>query len=163
MSFHEALDRVAKAAEVSINTATGDGSIGITAGAPPKDPLIQYVGPFRVVFKQFTEVRDLQAGTSSANAQLDVAWEPRLRPMLLKLKNDGLTVKDDKDRVVKPQVMMESNEVVLRPENPSAELNLNLEAPERSATKLSSFRSRRRSHCRPGSRPSGFPAWPRRT
>ena len=35
---------------------------------------------------------------------------------------------------------MESNEVVLRPENPAAELNLNLEAPERSATKLASFR-----------------------
>ena len=138
--FHEALDRVARLAEVSVNAFTGDGTIGITAGTPAKDPLIQYVGPFRVAFKQLTEVRDLQAGTSAASAQLEVAWEPRLRPMLLTLKSDGLAVKDDKDREVKPQAMMESNEVVLRPENPAVEMNLNLEAPDRSAVRLSSFR-----------------------
>jgi len=138
--FHEALDRVARLAEVSVNAFTGDGTIGITAEMPSKDPLIQYVGPFRVAFKQFTEVRDLQAGTSAASAQLEVAWEPRLRPMLLTLKSDGLAVKDDQNREVKPQAMMESNEVVLRPENPAVEMNLNLEAPDRSAVKLSSFR-----------------------
>jgi hypothetical protein len=138
--FHEALDRVARLAEVSVNAFTGDGTIGITAGTPSKDPLIRYVGPFRVAFKQFTEVRDLQAGTSAASAQLEIAWEPRLRPMLLTLKSDGLAVKDDKNREVKPQAMMESNEVVLRPENPAVEMNLNLEAPDRSAVKLSSFR-----------------------
>ncbi|MGZ3413331.1 MAG: hypothetical protein ACXWNX_05940 [Isosphaeraceae bacterium] len=138
--FHEALDRVARLAEISVNAFTGGGTIGITAGTPSKDPLIQYVGPFRVAFKQLTEVRDLQAGTSAASAQLEVAWEPRLRPMLLTLKSDGLAVKDDKNREVKPQAMMESNEVVLRPENPAVEMNLNLEAPDRSAVKLSSFR-----------------------
>ena len=138
--FHEALDRVARLAEVSVNAFTGDGTIGITAGMPSKDPLIQYVGPFRIAFKQLTEMRDLQAGTAAASAQLEVAWEPRLRPMLLTLKSDGLAVKDDKNREVKPQAMMESNEVVLRPENPAVEMNLNLEAPDRSAVKLSSFR-----------------------
>ena len=59
--------------------------------------------------------------------------------MLLTLKSDGLAAKDDKNREVKPQAMMESNEVVLRPENPAVEMNLNLEAPDRSAVKLSSF------------------------
>jgi hypothetical protein len=138
--FHEALDRVTRLADVSINAFTGDGSIGITAGKPPKDPMIQYVGPFRVAFKQLTQVRDLQAGTSAANAQLELSWEPRLRPMLLALKSDGVTVKDDKAREIKPQTMMESNEVPLRPENPAVELNINLEGPDRTATKLSSFK-----------------------
>ncbi len=137
--FHEALDRVAKLAEVSLNAFTGDGTIGITAGTPSKAPVIQYVGPFRIAFKQLAEMRDLQAGTAAASAQLEVGWEPRLRPMLLSLKSDGLVVKDDKNREVKPQAMMESNEVVLRPENPAVEMNLNLEAPDRSAVKLSSF------------------------
>jgi hypothetical protein len=140
LPFHEALDRVCKLAEVSTNAFTGDGSIGITAGKPPKEPLIQYVGPFRVAFKQLTEIRDLQAGTSAANAQLEVGWEPRLRPMLLALKAEGIAVKDDKNREIKPQTMMESNDVALRPENPAVELNINLEAPDRSATKLSSFK-----------------------
>jgi hypothetical protein len=140
VSFHEALDRVAHLADVSINAFTGDGSIGITAGKPPKEPLVQYVGPFRVAFKQLTEVRDLQAGTTAASAQFEVSWEPRLRPMLLALKADELAIKDDKGREIKPQAMMESNETVLRPENPGAELNLNIDAPDRSATKLASFR-----------------------
>jgi hypothetical protein len=140
VAFHEALDRIAKLAEVSVTGSTADGTIGITAGMAAKDPLIKYAGPFRVAFKQFTEVRDLQAGTSAANAQFEVAWEPRLRPMLLALKADELEVKDDQGRVVKPQAMMESNEVVLRPENPAAELNLNFDAPDRSARKLSKFR-----------------------
>jgi hypothetical protein len=97
------------------------------------------VGPFRVAFKQLSEQRDLQAGTTTAGAQLEISWEPRLRPMLLALKYESLEIKDDKNREVKPQTMNESNEVVLRPENPGAEINLNLDAPERSATKLSKF------------------------
>jgi hypothetical protein len=140
LPFLEALDRVAQLAEVTVNAFTGDGSIGITAGKPPKDPLIQYVGPFRVAFKQLTAGRDLQAGSSTASAQFEVSWEPRLRPMLLALKADEVEIKDDKGREIKPQTMMESNETVLRPENPAAELNLNLDAPDRSAAKLASFR-----------------------
>ncbi len=35
---------------------------------------------------------------------------------------------------------MESDEVVIRPENPSAEINLNLDAPERDAKKLASLK-----------------------
>ncbi|QEH33473.1 hypothetical protein OJF2_19750 [Aquisphaera giovannonii] len=137
--FFEALDRIARLGDVSINASTGDGSVGITAGSPSKAPLIKYVGPFRVAFKQFTEARDLQSGTAMANAQIDVSWEPRLRPMLLTLKSEALSVKDDRGRVVKPQTMMESNELALHPETPTAELNINLEAPDRSASRLASF------------------------
>ncbi len=140
VTFLEALDRVAKLADVTTTPATADGTIGIMGGTPPKEPLVRYVGPFRVAFRQFAEVRDLQSGTASANAQLEVAWEPRLRPMLLTLKAEELEIKDDQGREVKPQSMMESNEVVLRPENPAAELNLNLDAPDRTAKKLSRFR-----------------------
>jgi hypothetical protein len=139
LSFHEALDKVANIAQVSITAFSGDGSIGIAGGMPPKQPLVKYVGPFRVAFKQVSELRDLQAGTTAASAQLEISWEPRLRPMLLALKYESLEIKDDKNREVKPQTMTESNEVVLRPENPAAEINLNLDAPERSATKLSKF------------------------
>ena len=39
-----------------------------------------------------------------------------------------------------PQVNAESDEVVVRPENPSAEINLNLAAPERDAKKLASLK-----------------------
>ena len=147
--FFEALDQVARQAEVGTSFFTGDGSIGITGGGSSDSPtprpragqpMIQYSGPFRIELKQLGLVRDFQAGSAVANLQLEAAWEPRLRPMLLKLKADELKVLDDRKKPIKPQVQMESDEVVIRPENPVAELNLTLEAPERAASKIASLR-----------------------
>jgi len=138
--FFEALDRVAAKAEVTPNFYTGDGTIGLMPGKPAEGALVQLSGPFRIAFKQMAAVRDLQAGTATANAQLEVAWEPRLRPMLLKLKVEELAVVDDRGKPVAPQVMNESTDVPLRPENPAAELNLNLAAPDRAAQRLASLK-----------------------
>ncbi|AMV36724.1 hypothetical protein [Planctomyces sp. SH-PL62] len=146
--FLEALDEVARRADVGITPYTGDGSIGIMGGraeaaagaaATTSTPL-QYVGPFRVTLRQFTAMRDFQTGAASANAALEIAWEPRIRPMLMAIKADQVEVRDDQGRTVKPQVAAESSDVVLRPENPSADVNVNLEAPDRSAMKLATFR-----------------------
>jgi hypothetical protein len=134
--FLEALDIVCKQAEVTPNFFTGDGTVGLMPGKPPEKGLIQYTGPFRVVFKQIATARDLLADTATANAQIEVAWEPRLRPMLLALKADETKVVDDRGKEVESQVSDESTDVVLRPENPVAELNLNLKAPDRSAKKF---------------------------
>jgi hypothetical protein len=147
--FFEAIDEIARLAEVSTSFSTGDGTIGIMAGAsmtaapgmPPSKgtPLIQYSGPFRIELQQLSLSRDFRAGTAVANIRLEAAWEPRLRPMLLKLKAEELKVSDDRKKVVKPQIEREAEEVVLRPENPAAEINLNLDAPERVAKKLGSL------------------------
>jgi hypothetical protein len=137
--FLEALDIVCKQAEITPNYFTADGTIGLMPGKPPETGMVQYTGPFRVSFKQIGAVRDLQAGTASANAGLDVAWEPRLRPMLLKLKAEETKIVDDRGQPVEAQVMQEQNEVVLRPDNPIAEMNLTLKAPDRAAKALKSF------------------------
>jgi hypothetical protein len=134
--FFEALDTVCKLAELTPNFYTGDTSIGLMAGKPPAGALVQYAGPFRIAFRQIASARDLQAGTSTANLQFEVAWEPRLRPMLLALKAEELEIVDDQGKKVEPQVMEESTNVVLRPENPAAEMNINANAPERSARQL---------------------------
>lgn len=138
--FFQALDEVARKASVATTGFTGDGSIGIMAADPQAatavKPPVEYVGPFRVLLRQFAEQRDFQTGKASANAALEIAWEPRIRPMLLTIKADQVDVKDDQGRAVMPRVAMESSDVVLRPENPTAEVNVNMEAPERSATKL---------------------------
>jgi hypothetical protein len=149
--FFEALDQVARQAEIGITFATGDGSIGIVAGAsmaaaagdkpaPKGNPLIIYSGPFRIQLHQLSISRDFGAGTALANARLEAAWEPRLRPMLLKLDAEEMKIVDDRKKDVKPQVAAESDEVVIRPENPSSEINLNLEAPDRDAKKIASLR-----------------------
>lgn len=139
-SFFEALDEIAEKAEVTPNFYTGDGSIGLMAGKPQPRKYVQYNGPFRIAFKQISSLRDLQTDMSTANTQFEVAWEPRLRPMLLALKVDELKITDDQGRTVEPQVMMESTSVVLRPENPAAELYVMLVAPDRSAKALGSMK-----------------------
>jgi hypothetical protein len=147
--FFEALDIVARKADVVPNFFTGDGSVGLMAGpmtpeaegTPAADGrYVLYPGPFRVAFKQVFATRDLQAGSGSANAQFEVAWEPRLRPMLLALKAEDLKIVDDQGKSIKPTVMQESTDVVLRPDNPASELNINMAEPERAARTLASIR-----------------------
>jgi hypothetical protein len=139
-TFFEALDVVARKAGVSINFATGDGSVGIMEGPPMSSGLKESAGPFLVTLTRIGLFRDFQSGLSTATVQLDVSWEPRLRPMLLALKADELEVVDDRGKPVPPQIDKESTEVVLRPESPIAEVNLTLAAPDRSAKKLASFK-----------------------
>lgn len=146
-TFFEALAEIAKQAGVGLEFYTGDGSLGIKpgmtadpGGPTPAGPPTEYTGPFRIELKTMNIVRDFEAGSSLANLQFEAAWEPRLRPMLLKLKGDEIKVIDDRGKEVKPQMAMESDEVVIRPENPVAEINLNLQAPDRTASKLKSLK-----------------------
>jgi hypothetical protein len=150
-TFFEALDTITRLGEVTSTYATGDGTIGIMAAgamdapagspAPKKvEPMVQYIGPFRVELKGSSLNRDYTTGATTGNIQLEAAWEPRLRPMLLKLDYENLKILDDRKKEVAPQVNMEANEVVVRPENPSSEINLNIAAPERDAKKLASLK-----------------------
>jgi hypothetical protein len=150
-TFFQALDTITRLGEVASTSATGDGTIGIMAAggmdAPPGspapkkvEPLVQYIGPFRVELKGLSLNRDYTTGATTGNVQLEAAWEPRLRPMLLKLDYENLKILDDRKKEVAPQVNMEASEVVVRPENPSSEINLNIAAPDREARKLASLK-----------------------
>jgi hypothetical protein len=138
--FLPTLDELARKAEFTPNFFTGDGSVGLMPGAPPKTVVVQYQGPFRLTFQQVTVVRDLQAGTSQASIRGELAWEPRLRPMLLSLKAEKLQIVDDRGQTIAAQVSKESTEIVLRPDNPVAELNINLNAPDRAAKMIAKAR-----------------------
>ena len=147
--FFEALDLVAEKAGVAITPYTGDGTIGFITGgmmapapgmpAPAKTPIL-YSGPFRIVLKQYSNVRDFNLPAGTASVQFEVLWEPRLRPMLLGVKNEDLAIIDDQGRKIAPQVKDEADETALRAGNCAAEINLALASPERSATKLTSLK-----------------------
>src|SRR6202012_1164386 len=102
-------------------------------------PMVCYGGPSRVQFKQLATVRNFDANSTTTNAQFELAWEPRLRPMILAFKPDGVKATTDEGKPVARAVMDESDDVALRPENPAAEVNLTLVAPDRSARELASF------------------------
>ena len=144
LPFLEALDRVAEDAGLSTVFFTGDGTIGLLnaegMGAEMYEgggdvPTV-YPGPFRVTLDQVAAQHDLATGARSANVRMVVCWEPRLRPMLLSLDVSDIAIVDDRGETVEPAVTDETGTVVLRPENPAAEFNLNMTAPDRMAQRL---------------------------
>ncbi|RUL88938.1 serine/threonine-protein kinase [Tautonia sociabilis] len=149
MPFLEALDRIAAKAKLETIFATGDGSVGILAAAPmaessgdeprPGPPTI-YTGPFRVTLNQFASQIDYGADARSSNARMTVVWEPRLRPMLMSLDASEVKIVDDQGEEIAPTVSEESGTVVLRPEIPEAELNLNMNSPRRGVQTLRTLR-----------------------
>ena len=150
MPFLEALDLICEQAKLSPVFFTGDGTIGLLAGGEMDYAAGQgtgntpkvYTGPFRVTLDQIAAQHDLATGTRSANAQMVVVWEPRLRPMLLSLDASDIEIVDDRGETVEPSVSEESGTVVLRPENPAAEFNLNMTAPSREAQTLRTLKVR---------------------
>ena len=147
--FFEAFDIVAEKAGITFTAFTGDGTLGIMAGgmqvqqpnmpAPAKPPIV-YSGPFRIQFKELAIVKNFSTVAGTATAQFEVMWEPRLRPMLLAIKNEELAIVDDQGKKVEPQVGAEANETGLQAGNCAAEVNLNLAAPERVAKVLTSLK-----------------------
>ena len=117
--FFEALDRDHQAGRGHHDFFTGDGTIGIMAGGsmddaptspPPKDhkPMVLVHRPVpRRAQADRAMNRDFTTGASTANLQLEAAWEPRLRPMLLKLNYENLKIIDDRNKEVDAQVNME--------------------------------------------------------
>ena len=151
--FLEALDLATAAAGVRPSHYSGDGSIGIMAGAMMADPNAPaapmpaapalaplYEGPFRVEFRQIAITRDLLAGASTATAQFAVAWEPRLRPIQMSFKGKDIEITDDAGAKVEASVPEEAQAITLGLDNPVAEFNLALVAPPRKAQRLASVK-----------------------
>lgn len=148
--FLEALDLLATRAGLETSFYTGDGSVGLMPGGVRFDPALEgdgeggdrpnpfllYSGPFRVVLRHIQARRDFQVGLDQAEAQFEVDWEPRLRPLLLSLKAEDIEIVDDRGLPVEPDVAQASTSVPLQSENPTAELNLRMTAPDRAARSL---------------------------
>ncbi len=144
--FFEAFDLICEKAGVVPYFFTGDGSVGLMAREPmmggqqvsevEPGKWVSYSGPFRVALQEVVVKRELVSGRHVGNARLEIAWEPRLRPMLLKLASSGLKIKDDRGREVAPALEEEATGVPILARNPMVELNLNMSAPERDAQTL---------------------------
>ncbi len=98
--FWEALDKTLDAASLSVYNFTSGDELGIVAPAENRAPRFgraSYAGPLRLEATQLAAERDLRnAGNAgSLRMTLEVAWEPRLRPILLKQPLDQLKAADD--------------------------------------------------------------------
>lgn len=150
--FFVALDEIAKKAGLALNFYTAENAIGYLNAATEMNPampqgdgglsqpgglFVKYQDAFRVALTRVATARNFNAaGQHTANLQMELAWEPRLRPIMLKLRSDKVKAIDDKGRELAAATTGESMELAIRPENPIVDLNLNLAAPPRDASKI---------------------------
>lgn len=96
-TFWQALDAIAREADLRVSLYHEDRKIGLVDGPYHEYP-ISYHGLFRVAVKRIDLVRGLDPESHYGIAYLEVAWEPRFQGFLLENQPDSLEVKDDKGR-----------------------------------------------------------------
>jgi hypothetical protein len=98
VTFWQALDTIADAANAQIDLYTPHGKLALKKGsgkAKTKDAqTVSYDGLFRTSIKQITAAIDPESGQTTYKAALEVAWEPTLQPFYLETRPQNLVVKD---------------------------------------------------------------------
>lgn len=94
-TFWQALDTVAREADLQVSLYDKDGKIGLREG-PHRMLPVSYSGMFRVTAKRVSTVRDLDSEAHTCTVHLEIAWEPRFQPLFMQSKPESLEVKDDK-------------------------------------------------------------------
>src|SRR5262249_61979388 len=74
-----------------------NGKIALVDGPHIQLP-VSYSGLFRCVVRRITAVHDLETDLRFCVVNLEIAWEPRFRPLFVESRPQGLVVKDDKQK-----------------------------------------------------------------
>jgi hypothetical protein len=133
-TFWQALDTVAKEADVQIDLYNQDGKVGIKEG-PYRTLPISYSGMFRVAVKKLATVRDLGEDVHTCTVTLEIAWEPRFRPLFMQSQAEGVTVQDDKGVALKAAVAGGGGRSPIK-SRLATEAQVMLEAPRRGVNSL---------------------------
>jgi hypothetical protein len=100
--FWEALDDILEQAGLTVvPTAERGGGLQVTAGQVHRAQRAAYRDVFRLEPTLVTAVRDLhQPALSTLRVRLSVAWEPRIRPIVITQRFDTVAARDDLGRVL---------------------------------------------------------------
>ena len=146
--FWPAVDRILDQAQVGIYAYGGDDALSIVAR--PEDDAdrygrASYSGPFRVDLLEIQAQRNLrQPARNSLKLQLEVAWEPRLRPIALSQPVADVDATTD----ARAHLAVKQPEAVVDVEVPggtqAAEIILPFELPPRDAKQIATLRGKLR-------------------
>ncbi len=79
-TFWQAVDAIAKQANLRVNLYQPDGVVALVEG-PYRQVPSNYSGPFRTALKRLTVIDDLESGQRTCVLSMDLAWEPGLHPI----------------------------------------------------------------------------------
>lgn len=143
VAFWPALDRALDQAGLTLYPFTGQAGLAVVAKAPntlPRYGRACYTGAFRIAPQAIVAVRNIDDPSRDAlQLKLDVAWEPRLRPILLALPNDRLNATGETGArlaLANPQATQEVN---VGARASQAEVTVQLALPDRSVRRIASL------------------------
>jgi hypothetical protein len=140
VTFWEALDAIAREADLQVNLFLKEGTPVLVDG-PHRDVPTSYSGIFRLRATRITSDRILDAGDQGhfLTIYLELAWEPRFRPLFLESKSDSFEIQDDKGVALKIQEQGNNGRTPLAARM-ATHIPLRTEAPKRAANKLALFK-----------------------
>ena len=142
--FWSAVDQILDKSNLGIYSYGGEDALSIVSRPEiegPRHGRADYSGPFRLEVLEIQAQRNLrQPGTQSLKLQLEVAWEPRLRPIALSQPVEDVQATTDTGA----QLAVSQPEAVLDVEVPdgtqAAEIILSFELPPRDVKKLTQLK-----------------------
>jgi hypothetical protein len=97
--FWQAVDTLADKAGARVVVYPRDGRIVLVKREVPPMPVC-YAGPYRVGLKRVGAQHDLETGTRSGTAILDVCWEAHLPPLLMETRSARIMATPDKGAAI---------------------------------------------------------------
>jgi hypothetical protein len=148
--FWEALDKTLDGANLTIYHFAESDALGIVARGEkqlPRAGHASYAGPLRLEATQLTAERDLRAGLddSSLKLTLEIAWEPRMRPITLQQPLADIKAVDDRGNAI--QIVAAGGRQLERPVDAAGtatEFIIPLVGPPREAHKIASLKGKLR-------------------
>lgn len=144
--FWPALDKILDAAKMTTYPFSGEDSLAVIErekGALPRAEGASYAGPFRIQAVNVVARRNLRSPEQQGTrVELEVAWEPRLRPIALSQPVESLAITADDGSPVALANTQAVLNVEVQPGSHATEFTIPLELPPRSVSKLASFKGK---------------------
>jgi hypothetical protein len=135
-AFWPAFDKILDAAQLTAYTFSGEDALIVRPREPnahERSGQAYYTGPFRIAATQVHATRDLRSeGGDSLRVTVEIAWEPRLRPIRISHPLDSLVALDEDGNSLTGTMSTGELEVPVNIGNQAAELQLALRLPPRS-------------------------------
>jgi len=142
-SFWPALDQLLDAAQLDPYPYSGEDTLAVVqreAGAAPRTEAAVYSGPFRIELQEVIAQHNLRQPTRSGlKVELQIAWEPRLRPIAITLLSETLAVKGSDGSPLELANTQAVLAVEVQPGNHATELTIPLTRPARSMASIATL------------------------
>jgi hypothetical protein len=148
--FWEAMDEMSQKTQVSYYLHTGERQLGLVMQPSAPRPTA-YAGPLRITLDQIVRRIQYENSQKECVLQFEIAWEPRVRPILFEMKPDEVEVIDDLDRKIAAEADRDEPVPQGQPGNIKAAVDgsmirtdfiLKLAKPEKGAEKLKVVRGK---------------------